>query len=438
MARLAARGKDSEECRCPLVRFCAAWRLRRAGVYTPPPLWKLPASSDAGRVSRGVSHAAEHDTDVLSHDQSLSTEGPMDTPFTDQSYVVRYGTTRILGEFSSRGLAPLPRGASVIVRGERGHEWGTVLSTATEQTRAYLGAADEHGRIIRLANDDDEANRTKAIAFEKEAFAGGLAQVRERNLQMQLIDVEQIIGGERLVYYYVAEQRIDFRDLVKSLAKEFQTRIEMRQIGIRDEAKLLADYGDCGQPVCCNTFLREMPPVSMKMAKLQKATLDPSKISGRCGRLKCCLRYEYDTYEESRKELPPVGATVVTKQGTGKIVGQELLARKLMIAYEGQRHIMTDEKDILTVVSTKSSKPNPPQSSPRDNVEADTDAGSSRREDRPREERPRDNRPRDDRPRGEQKGPSDGRPPRQDGSSRPDGPRPNSDPPSAGPANDPA
>lgn len=361
----------------------------------------------------------------------------MDTPVVDQSYVVRYGTTRILGEFSARGLAPLPRGASVIVRGERGHEWGTVLSTASQQTRTYLGASDEHGRIIRVANDDDEANRDKAIAFEKEAFAGCLAQIRERNLQMQLVDVEQVIGGERLVYYYVAEQRIDFRDLVKSLAKVFQTRIEMRQIGIRDEAKLLADYGDCGQPVCCNTFLREMPPVSMKMAKLQKATLDPSKISGRCGRLKCCLRYEYDTYEESRKELPPVGATVVTKQGTGKIVGQELLARKLMIAYEGQRHIMTDERDILTVVSTKSTKPNQPQppAAKRDGDEDGVAPESQRREDLPRDTRQREDRPRDDRPRGD-------RPSRTE-QSRPDGPRneesrPNSNPSSPDSSSDPA
>lgn len=359
----------------------------------------------------------------------------MDTPVVDQSYVVRYGTTRILGEFSARGLAPLPRGASVIVHGERGHEWGTVLSTASQQTRTYLGASDEHGRIIRRANDEDEANRDKAITFEKEAFAGCLAQIRERNLQMQLVDVEQVIGGERLVYYYVAEQRIDFRDLVKSLAKVFQTRIEMRQIGIRDEAKLLADYGDCGQPVCCNTFLREMPPVSMKMAKLQKATLDPSKISGRCGRLKCCLRYEYDTYEESRKELPPVGATVVTKQGTGKIVGQELLARKLMIAYEGQRHIMTDERDILTVVSTKSTKPNQPPADKRDGGEAGVVPEPQRREDRPRDNRPREDRPRDDRPRGD-------RPTRPE-QSHPDGPRnegsrPNSNPSSPDSPSDPA
>jgi cell fate regulator YaaT (PSP1 superfamily) len=124
----------------------------------------------------------------------------------------------------------------------------------------------------------------------------------------------------------------------------------MRQIGVRDEAKLLADYGDCGKPVCCNTHLREMPPVSMKMAKLQKATLDPNKISGRCGRLKCCLRYEYDTYEAHRRELPKVGATVVTKVGQGRVVAVELLARKLIVQYEDHRRTLTDEKDVLTVV----------------------------------------------------------------------------------------
>jgi cell fate regulator YaaT (PSP1 superfamily) len=284
----------------------------------------------------------------------------MDTPAEDLSYVIRYGVTRILGEFTARGFGSLPRGTSVIVRSERGHEWGTVLSTATEQTRTYLGTSDAHGRIIRLVTPEDEAERDRSIMAEKEAFAGCLELIRERNMQMQLVDAEQVIGGERLIFYYVSEQRVDFRDLVKGLAKRFHVRIEMRQIGIRDEAKLLADYGDCGQPVCCNTFLREMPPVSMKMAKLQKATLDPTKISGRCGRLKCCLRYEYDTYEEHRKEMPPVGATVVTKQGTGKVIGQELLAQKLMIQYEGQRQVMTDAKDVLTVVSTKSSKSTSP------------------------------------------------------------------------------
>jgi cell fate regulator YaaT (PSP1 superfamily) len=307
----------------------------------------------------------------------------MDTPAAELSYIVRYGTTRIVGEFSARGFGALPRGASVIVRSDRGQEWGTVLCSATDQSRTYLGTANEHGRVVRLANAEDEARRDQTVTAEKEAFAVGQEMIRERSLQMQLIDVEQLFGGERLVFYYLAEDRVDFRELVKALAKRLGTRIEMRQIGIRDEAKLLADYGDCGQPVCCNTFLREMPPVSMKMAKLQKATLDPTKISGRCGRLKCCLRYEYDTYEENRRELPPIGATVVTKVGTGRIIGQELLARKLVVAYEGQRQVMTDEKDILTVVSTKSGKPSAP---PRDEErgESDRPEGGPRRDNRPR------------------------------------------------------
>ena len=338
----------------------------------------------------------------------------MDTPGSDLSYLVRYGVTRIVGEFSARGLGSVTRGDAVIIRSDRGQEWGTVLSTATEQSRKYLGTADEHGRILRLATPEDEVQRDQNLASEKEAFLGGQELVRERSMQMQLIDIERVFGGERLIFYYLAEDRVDFRELVKGLAKRFQTRIEMRQIGIRDEAKLLADYGDCGQPVCCNTFLREMPPVSMKMAKLQKATLDPTKISGRCGRLKCCLRYEYDTYEESRRELPPVGATVVTKQGTGRIIGQELLARKLMVAYEGQRHVMTDENDILTVVSTKSGKPQQPAgTAEREGSTESTD--SPLRENRPQGEQRPDDRPRGDDNRRGDRSPRPG-PPRSDGS----------------------
>src|SRR4029077_2248512 len=127
---------------------------------------------------------------------------------------------------------------------------------------------------------------------EADALDVCIGFIGERKLQMELIDVECLFGGERIIFYFLAEKRVDFRDLVKDLAREYQTRIEMRQIGVRDEAKLLADYGDCGKPVCCNTHMSVMPPVSMRMAKLQKSTLDPSKISGRCGRLKCCLRFE--------------------------------------------------------------------------------------------------------------------------------------------------
>lgn len=239
----------------------------------------------------------------------------------------------------------------MIVRSERGVELGTVLSEADEKTGEYLGEKARPGRILRLASDEDRRSAEEIADREKDYLNDASEMIRDRRLQMQLVDVEQVFGGERVVFYYLAEKRVDFRELVKVMARSFNTRIEMRQIGVRDEARLLADYGDCGKPVCCNTHLKEMPPVSMKMAKLQKATLDPNKISGRCGRLKCCLRYEYDTYEAHRKELPKVGVTVVTKDGQGKVIAQELLARKLLVSYPDGRRMMTDESDIVTVVS---------------------------------------------------------------------------------------
>ena len=171
---------------------------------------------------------------------------------------------------------------------------------------------------------------------------------------MELAEVEKLFGGERLIIYYISEDRVDFRELVKELAAEFQMRIEMRQIGVRDEAKLLADYGDCGKPVCCNTHLMQMPPVSMKMAKLQKATLDPTKISGRCGRLKCCLRYEYDTYVSLKEDLPHSGTEVITSSGRGKILNQEILSQQLLVELESGRRLMLHVSEILTTLDRKS------------------------------------------------------------------------------------
>lgn len=256
-----------------------------------------------------------------------------------------------MGAFSVKGQFGIARNTEVIVRSDRGMEWGQVLCPATERTAEYLGTGDAKGRLLREVTDEDRAQWDEIRAKEKEEFEGGRQMIAERKLQMELVDVEHIFGGERIVFYYLAEKRVDFRELVKGLAKEFRSRIEMRQIGVRDEAKLLADYGDCGKPVCCNTHLQEMPPVSMKMAKIQKATLDPSKISGRCGRLKCCLRYEYDTYEEYRRELPRVGATVMTRQGQGRVIAQEILARKVLVRFEDHRQVMTDEGDIVTVIN---------------------------------------------------------------------------------------
>lgn len=265
-------------------------------------------------------------------------------------YVVRYGTMRFVAEFSTKGPADHVRGEQVIVRSHRGTEWGEVLCEATDRTREYLGAAESAGRILRTANADDERTRDGIWRQEEDLFGQIRELARQHAAQMQLVDVEQLFGGEKVIVYFVSEQRVDFRELVKVLAGLFMTRIEMRQIGIRDEAKFLADYGDCGKPVCCNTHLTEMPPVSMKMAKLQKASLDPNKISGRCGRLKCCLRYEYDTYEEYRRELPKVGKLVLTKQGQGKVIAQEILARKLLVVFEDNRRLMVGLDEVLTVV----------------------------------------------------------------------------------------
>lgn len=265
-------------------------------------------------------------------------------------YVVRFGMMRQVAEFGVKQDDAYARGAQVIVRSPRGMEWGEVLCEATDRTKEYLGGQDPVGRIMREANPDDERQRDELWRKEQDAFLVARQLVEEHKLAMQLVDVEQLFGGEKLTFYYVSEARIDFRELVKAMAKRFNLRIEFRQMGIRDEAKLLADYGDCGKPVCCNTHLHEMPPVSMKMAKLQKATLDPAKISGRCGRLKCCLRYEYDTYEEYQKELPGVGKFVITRDGKGKVIGQEILARKILVVYEDNRRVLLGESDIVTVV----------------------------------------------------------------------------------------
>jgi cell fate regulator YaaT (PSP1 superfamily) len=256
---------------------------------------------------------------------------------------------RHLGLFQLRGSTTLMRGTPVIARTSRGMEAGEVLSEASEESLAQYPEMPK-GTIVRVQSDDDRREILRLLAQQRAEFETCQKAIKDLALDMRLVDVEHLYGGERVVVYYLSEERVDFRELVKILAKEFQTRIEMRQIGVRDEAKLLADYGDCGKPVCCNTHLSEMPPVSMKMAKLQKATLDPSKISGRCGRLKCCLRYEYDTYLDLKRELPPLGSQIITNSGRGRVLAQEILAGQLLVEMEDMRRIMIDSTEVLTVL----------------------------------------------------------------------------------------
>jgi cell fate regulator YaaT (PSP1 superfamily) len=263
-------------------------------------------------------------------------------------YLVRYGVMRHLAILSARGGLTLARGAQVIARTSRGLEVGEVLCEVG-QDKSDESKATSEGQILREMTPEDANEAAHLQASAKNEFNLCRQHVEQLGLQMQLVDVEHLFGGERIIVYYLAEGRIDFRELVKRLAGEFQTRIEMRQIGVRDEAKLLADFGDCGKAVCCNTHLIEMPPVSMKMAKLQKATLDPTKISGRCGRLKCCLRYEYDTYVELQRELPPVGSVVMLDKGQARVIGQEILAQQLLVEFEDNRRVLVEAKDVLSV-----------------------------------------------------------------------------------------
>ena len=270
-------------------------------------------------------------------------------------YIVRHGVMRNIGIFTSRGGELFSRGHRVIARTHRGMESGEILCEATEHAVAGL-QEPKYGQILRRATSDDERDLRKLFEQERREYEVCQQRIEDMGVPMRLVDVEHLYGGERIVVYYLADGRVDFRELVKTLAKEFQTRIEMRQIGVRDEAKLLADYGDCGKPVCCNTHLSEMPPVSMKMAKLQKATLDPTKISGRCGRLKCCLRYEYDTYQDLRRELPPIGAEIITNNGRAKVLAQEILAGQVLVETEEMRRIVIDASDVLTVLKKEKTK----------------------------------------------------------------------------------
>ena len=254
-------------------------------------------------------------------------------------YIVRFGEMRFLGVFTANGDAEYHRGTKVVARTNRGQEVGEVLCASDEEAVERL-ADPPGGQIIREMTDDDVRELARIENHTKEELAVCQKYVDRLELKMTLVDAEHIFGGERIVVYYLAENRVDFRELVKLLAGEFQTRIEMRQIGVRDEAKLLADYGDCGKPVCCNNHLVQMPPVSMKMAKMQKATLDPTKISGRCGRLKCCLRYEFETYEQIRKKMPPLGASINTPEGRAKVIGHEILTGQVLVYTEDRRRVL--------------------------------------------------------------------------------------------------
>jgi len=190
-------------------------------------------------------------------------------------------------------LMPSPAtGEQVLVQTDAGPALGAVVPSIADVVERQKPAPDSPKKVIRRATAEDVVVRLKRQQREQEAYRIALLKIRERGLDMKLARVEQLFDGSRLIFYFTAEGRVDFRELVRELASEFHTRIEMRQIGARDEAKMLGGYGSCGRPLCCTTWLNSFEPVSIKMAKQQDLSLNPSRLSGLCGRLKCCLRYE--------------------------------------------------------------------------------------------------------------------------------------------------
>ena len=280
-----------------------------------------------------------------------------------QTVAVRYGFLKFLGEFRCPPDIRL-RGIStkVVIQSDRGIEIGETVNLThcdacdaaikPESIDSYVEACGEEylrrnvGRILRIASQQDlhEQERLNQDAGEKMVLCDELA--RGYRLAMKLVACEHVFGGERIIFYFMAEGRIDFRQLVRDLAHEYQTRIEMRQIGARDEARLVADFEICGRECCCKAFLKSLRPVSMKMAKMQKATLDPSKVSGRCGRLRCCLRYEHASYQDLLKRLPPIGELVGSPQGVGRVTDRQIITQLVQLATDDGRTLVVPVEEL--------------------------------------------------------------------------------------------
>jgi len=303
-------------------------------------------------------------------------------PRTKKYMLVRYGRMRALGLFEHNETQIPAVPTRVVIKTEKGMELGNIVGSAGAYRAGQLKLAEEMlkkyfedseipfttepaGRFIRYATPEDvnEEKHFQKISVEETKFCKKL--VKEMNLPMKIVDAEHILGGERIVFYFMSDGRVDFRDLVRKLAQEYQTRIEMRQIGARDEAKILGDVESCGQKCCCIRYLKSLKPVNMRMAKLQKATLDPSKISGYCGRLKCCLRYEDDTYTELKKRLPPRNTLVNTPEGKGRIIDYQVLAQLVMVELEtGTRTLVPRDKiEILGQFQPNNTNTKPPKES---------------------------------------------------------------------------
>lgn len=224
---------------------------------------------------------------------------------------------------------PVEQDQHVIVETARGIEYGKVVIG-----KKSVGESDvvlPLKKVIRIADDADARTVEENKSAASQAFTIGLEKIKAHQLKMKLVDVEYTFDRNKIIFYFTADGRVDFRELVKDLASIFRTRIELRQIGVRDEAKMLGGIGPCGRVLCCSSWLGDFEPVSIKMAKDQNLSLNPTKISGLCGRLMCCLKYEHDNYESGKDEMPAVGQRVMTSYGEGKVIGLNAKGRAVHV-----------------------------------------------------------------------------------------------------------
>jgi cell fate regulator YaaT (PSP1 superfamily) len=261
---------------------------------------------------------------------------------------VRYGVLKNVENAFTQN-SNLRKGDKVIIRSFRGIEIGEIISLPQELSDEAV--ITDMGEVLHKATEEEERKQNE---IEKETipleYKFCQEKIKEHDLPMKLASVEHLFGSKKIIFYFLAKGRVDFRELVKDLAKKYKSRIEMKQIGVRDEAKLLAEYEHCGRELCCRTFLKNLEPVTMKMAKNQKATLDPAKISGRCGRLMCCLRYEDEAYEEMKHKLPKKGTLIATTKGVGEVIDYDILQQKVTMESKDKKLVVVSKNEILEQV----------------------------------------------------------------------------------------
>jgi|TARA_B110000495_G_scaffold194053_1_gene199965 cell fate regulator YaaT (PSP1 superfamily) len=307
----------------------------------------------------------EEDADPSRRD-AMTLEEQLAATKPSKTLVVKFGRMSMIGEYQSSEGIRAGCGSKLVAQTHRGVELSTLLTTtcpnagcdtsvSRQEMRDYIDASGgrdypffDRGRILRIATPDDLRMFTEREGDAQRMVAKCKELVKFYVLDMNIIDAELTLDGEQAVMYYHSEQRVDFRDLAQEIGAEFRTKLDMRQVGSRDEAKLVADYEKCGQHCCCKTFLKVLKPVSMRTAKQQKATLDPIKISGRCGRLMCCLRYEDSTYRDLKANLPHRKTRVGTMEGPGIVMGGQILTQLVEVKLEADsRHIAVPVEELM-------------------------------------------------------------------------------------------